>query len=86
MGKQIKSLLNDALARLILTQIWRIHDLGGVSHGRSLENRLLEASMDLLPDPERGDRDRWTREEVLKEAEERVSRKRLLAIASAVTD
>lgn len=80
--KSIKNLLDDELARLILTQVWRFHDSGGISMGRTPENRLVEAAMELLPEPEGNDRDRWTFKELLEEADERIYLKRIRSLKS----
>lgn len=39
-------------ARTLLSYLWQIHDSGGISMGRSHENVLLEAAMELLGQPD----------------------------------
>ncbi len=50
--KAAHALSNKQLAVCILHALWRVQDAGGVSGGRSWENRNLEAVMELLHDLE----------------------------------
>ncbi|MBX4189219.1 hypothetical protein KW785_01325 [Candidatus Parcubacteria bacterium] len=71
----LESLSDALLARLLLRQLWQSHDLGGTSYGRSLDNRMLEAAIELLPLPEWLDADRFSLQELLREKETRLATK-----------
>lgn len=45
---RIHLMSDEELSRQLLHAIWRLQDAGGVSHGRSWENKLLEAAMALV--------------------------------------
>lgn len=42
-------------AKTLLVYLWRMHDSGGISMGRSRENVLLETAQALLGEPDMGD-------------------------------
>lgn len=65
--KRLKKFSDLRLIQHLLLRIWHIHDSGGVSNGRSLENRFLEAARKLFPHRIRRTNS-FTGEELLHEA------------------
>lgn len=65
---KIEKLSDRGLARLLLRKLWQMHDTGGISHGRSYRNRLLEAIIDLIPNPELRDLDFFSFQELIQES------------------
>ena len=71
----IEKLTNENIARLLLRQLWQVYSAGGISHGRSLEGRLLEAAMNIIPLPRNIDPDFFWTECLLKEGRIRLKEK-----------
>jgi len=69
--KSVVELTDIELSRLILRKMWQIHDAGGISMGRSQENKLLEAVLELIPLPKKVLLDKFSQKELLKEADRR---------------
>ena len=68
--KLLMSLSDAQLGRLFLRMLWRSYDTGGVSYGRRLESKILEAAMELIS-PSSRNTDEITLEEMFAEAERR---------------
>lgn len=69
--KKIGDLTEIELVRLLLRRLWQHHDNGGISMGRTLENRLLESAMDQIPMPKGVNLDQWDDHELIEEADRR---------------
>ena len=74
-GAAVKGLSDLALAWLLLRQVYRIQDSGGISCGRARRNVIFEAGYDLIPDPVFSvDSDTFSLPDLVKEGERRSKR------------
>ena len=69
--KPIGALTDVEIARLLLRCLWQVHSAGGISHGRSVDSRILESAMDLIPLPMGIMLDAYTCEDLREEGERR---------------
>lgn len=69
----LQDLSHQKLARILLGKLWLIHDLSGVSMGRSWRSVLLETALLLFPFPDNLEvPEQWTWENLLEEARQRL--------------